>query len=64
MKRRRLTHRLSVEGLYRAAKFALYLQRHTNLSKEKILEVAEAASRRGMLTADGKLRKGARIPLL
>lgn len=61
--RRQLTHSLPADKLLRAATLMKWLERTTDLSKEKAAEVAMNAARRGLLTANGRLRKGARLPL-
>ena len=60
---RQLTHALPTDGLLRAALLMRHLERTTDLSKDKIAEVAERAARRGLITASGKLRAGKRLPL-
>ena len=61
--RRTLTHSLPADKLLRAATLLKWLEKNTDLGREKAAEVAMAAARRGLLTAEGKLRKGARLPL-
>lgn len=60
---RQLTHSLSGDKLLRAALLMRHLERTTDLSKSKIAEIAQAAARRGLITASGKIRAGKRLPL-
>jgi hypothetical protein len=63
MPTRQLTHTLTGDKLLRAALLMKHLERTTNLSKDKIAEIAMKAARLGRITASGKVRRGYRLPM-